>query len=120
MNNFVSYCFGLRSQIHLFHFQTTSFAEHKALEEFYTNLLELFDGLVETYQWAHGRVSIGEQHSPIHNYTTHDDVVSHIADFVSETKKLKDVISDDDADIQNIIDELMALGNKTLYLLTLK
>ena len=50
MNNYVSYCFGLRSQIHLFHLQTTSYAEHKALEEFYTQLLELFDTLVETYQ----------------------------------------------------------------------
>ena len=49
-NELLSYGLFVRSQIHTRHFQTHSFSEHKALDEFYTEFLDLFDGLVETYQ----------------------------------------------------------------------
>jgi|GEM_PF-4139812 len=54
------------------------------------------------------------------NYTDHTAVVAMVSEFVSQTKQMKATTPESDSDIQNIIDELMALGNQTLYLLSLK
>jgi len=45
--------FLLRDLAHLRHLQTTSYAEHIALEEFYTALLPLIDQLAEVMQQRH-------------------------------------------------------------------
>jgi len=120
MNQYALYCFGVRSQAHTFHFQTESYAEHKALEGFYTQLLELFDALVETYQGSHGRIKISGKHDKLENYKDNALVQKHIKEFVKTTKGMKETIAESDSDLQNILDEMIALGNKTLYLLTLK
>lgn len=121
MNQFVPYCFALRSQIHLFHFQTTSFAEHKALDGFYNDIVELIDSLVETYQGIYGRVKVDPKTTEnIENYKDNKQVVKTISAYVKECKKMKKSTKEDDSDLQNILDEMIALGNKTLYLLTLK
>lgn len=120
MNQYVVYCFGLRSQAHTFHFQTESYAEHKALEAFYTNLLELFDTLVETYQGSHGRIKITDKPDKLENYKNNAQVQKHIKEFVEKTQEMKETIPESDSDLQNILDELIALGNQTLYMLSLK
>jgi len=43
-----------RTQIHIYHLQTKSFAVHKALNDYYDGVVDLFDGLVESYQGKHG------------------------------------------------------------------
>ena len=43
-----------RNQIHVFHLQTESYAEHKALGDFYEGIGELIDGIVESHQGKHG------------------------------------------------------------------
>ena len=39
-----------QTQVHIFHLQTTSYAEHKALQGYYEGIDGLADGLVESYQ----------------------------------------------------------------------
>ena len=43
-----------RNQAHIYHLQTTSFAQHKALQEYYEGIIDLVDGLVESYQGQYG------------------------------------------------------------------
>ncbi len=43
-----------RTQIHIYHLQTKSFAVHKALNDYYDGVVGIFDGLVESYQGKHG------------------------------------------------------------------
>jgi len=43
-----------RNQAHVFHLQTQSFAEHKALNDYYDGVVALFDGIVESYQGKYG------------------------------------------------------------------
>jgi hypothetical protein len=59
--NFVSTLFASRTQAHIFHLQTTSFAKHKALNEYYDEIVGLTDGIIESYQ---GRYGIIEGYSP--------------------------------------------------------
>jgi hypothetical protein len=57
MESFATYIGTLmqsRSQAHIYHLQTTSFAQHKALQEYYEGIVGLIDGLVESYQGMHG------------------------------------------------------------------
>jgi hypothetical protein len=39
-----------RNQSHIFHLQTKSYSEHKALNDYYDNIVDLYDGLIESYQ----------------------------------------------------------------------
>jgi len=43
-----------RNQAHIYHLQTNSFAAHKALQEYYEEIVDLVDGLVESYQGKYG------------------------------------------------------------------
>jgi len=43
-----------RNQAHIYHLQTASYAQHKALQKYYENIIDLIDGLVESYQGMYG------------------------------------------------------------------
>ena len=42
--------FHARTQVHIFHLQTKSYAQHKALDDLYNELLEYADSLAEAFQ----------------------------------------------------------------------
>lgn len=110
--------FEARDQIHLIHLATTSYAEHKALDAFYTTWLGLADSFIETYQGKHGRIGgiLEISCNPgIHARTYLVDLMvwlnSDIAILVDPKV---------DSDLENIIADMKQLVNQTLYLLTLK
>ena len=115
----LSYGLYVRSQIHTWHFQTHSYAEHKALDWFYTDFLELFDTFVETYQGIFDRVRVSKEYH-IMDYVDIWHTKSFLAEYIWNLKALKTDIWDDYSDLQNIIDEMIWLWNQTLYLLSLK
>ena len=47
IGQFISTLFASRTQAHVFHLQTPSFAAHKALNEFYDEIVDITDGIVE-------------------------------------------------------------------------
>lgn len=48
--NVVSMFFNARTNAHIAHLQTTSFAQHKALNEFYDGILDIADSFAEASQ----------------------------------------------------------------------
>ena len=52
----VAKTFASRNAAHLQHWRTSSFSEHMALNEFYDEIIELVDNLVEAYQGAFGLI----------------------------------------------------------------
>lgn len=50
--------FQIRDQIHLCHLATKSYAQHMALGSFYDEILDLTDGIIESYQGKYGLVDI--------------------------------------------------------------
>jgi hypothetical protein len=106
--------FNSRDIIHLAHLQTTSYAEHQALGSYYDSLLGLVDGMIETYFGCIGkRLNIKIPSAEYINPET------HLKQFKEYVKKHRNVLGSDRTDVQNILDEIIALINKTLYLLTL-
>ena len=53
---FVSTLMSSRTQAHIFHLQTPSYSAHKALNEYYDEIIDLIDGFVESYQGKYGIV----------------------------------------------------------------
>ena len=108
--------------IKMMHWQTFGFAEHKATDELFLGMLPIIDELVESAAGKYGRPYLSNCSIPVCNYESSE----HLKQFVmgmqecysTECKSLFDPAKD--AEILNILDELISLIDKTMYLLTLK
>lgn len=107
---FIGTLFHSRDTMHIAHLQTTSFAEHKALGAYYDDILDLTDKFSEAYFGRFKRVEIVIPEAKI------SDSMSHL-------KELQSIVDTErnnyPSEIQNIMDEILSLIDKTLYLLTL-
>ena len=114
---FVSRGLLARDLAHLAHWKTKSYAEHKALNEFYDSLLELIDGFVEQYQGYYAkRMEITREKD------TPDTEIAKVLDAHVEwiERNRYEVCDKSETPLQNTIDEVVRLYQTTLYLLTLK
>ena len=107
---FIGTLFQSRDMMHIAHLQTTGFAEHKALNGYYDGILELTDTFSEVYFGRNKRVEIVIPESK------NMDAVSHLKEMQSIVDSERSNYS---SELQNIMDEMLSLINKTLYLLTL-
>lgn len=108
--------FEARDITHLLHLHTKCYAEHKALNDFYDEWLELADSFVEKYQ---GRFNVrieGKINITADTTLVSDVYIRSLYDFLSQVEAK--VIGN--PDLLNIIADLKGLINETLYLLTLK
>ena len=107
---FIGTLFQSRDAMHIAHLQTTSFAEHKALNAYYDGILDLTDKFTEAY---FGRFKRCEIVIP----------ESKVLDAPSHLKELRSIIDTErtnyPSELQNIMDEMLSLTDKILYLLTL-
>tara|TARA_R110000868_G_scaffold63178_6_gene190427 strand:- start:6784 stop:7164 length:381 start_codon:yes stop_codon:yes gene_type:complete len=107
--DFFGKLFQIRDQIHLSHLATKSFAQHVALGEFYSNILELTDSLIESYQGKYGIINITIQSS------TKVDPIVALKELAKLTDGGKAYIEFKETWIQNQLDEISALTYQTLY-----
>jgi len=99
----------------LCHLNTKSYAEHMALGGYYDKLNDLTDDLIETYQGSlpnSGRVNIVVPSSEYCNFQMH---LTSLRQYISSHRYT--VFKE--SHLQNIVDEIVALIDKTNYLLTL-
>lgn len=111
----------LQNQFRILHWQTKSFAQHKALGNAYDDLDGSIDKLVETHQGKYGRIVFSEPFSIELSNFDDIDIVS-VLDEVTEyltTSFNEEVDSVTDSDCLNIRDEILGDLNKLKYLLTL-
>jgi DNA-binding ferritin-like protein len=110
--------FHARQQAHFWHLDTKSFSEHKALQEFYEQILDLTDSLLEVYMGKGKKVDFGGVRMSFHAYNKQKmiEYFKKLARYINRRKK---GLGPSDGDLSNIFDEILALTNKTLYLLTL-
>jgi hypothetical protein len=108
----VSLLFHSRTQAHTLHLQTKSFAEHSALGGYYDEIVDIVDGLIESYQ---GKYSIikGYKKYDIEDYKDTTTTVNYFKDLYSKVEDLRDCCKD--SYIQNEIDNVCKLINSTLY-----
>lgn len=115
MNKFISTLFASRTQTHIFHLQTKSYARHMALGEYYDGIVDLVDNLAEAYQGKYGIIS---GYTPAEQFADYNDlqVVNYfkaLGAYVEKTRTNPEFPQD--AYLQNIVDEMHVLIYSTLY-----
>lgn len=114
---FISRLHDSKQQSIVWHHQTTSYSEHKALNNYYDEILELIDDLVESVSGIYGRPT-GYSVATLQNYTGHEQLVKYFKALYEFVQKERKTIYQDSW-IQNQVDEVAQLIAKTNYLLTL-
>jgi hypothetical protein len=115
MENFsklVSYLFHSRTQAHVYHLQTPSFAAHKALNDYYDEIIELTDGLIETYQGKYG-IIMDYTNFALMQYQSCEAIQEYFRALNTTVEVLRQDIPD--SYLQNQIDGVVELIQSTLY-----
>lgn len=100
---------------HLWHLQTSSYAEHKALNAYYDGLLDLTDELIECWQGKNKTKIQGPSSISMIPYNQKNNHFEKLCDFIEEMIEK----SDDELDIQDHFLGIKNLINKTKYLFML-
>ena len=111
-----------QNQLKVFHWQTFSYSEHKALGKAYEILDELFDRFVETYYGKYGKTPIETNYNiVIESYGNERDVKKTISNQKRDLiGYIRSQLSETDMDLKNITDEIEGEINHLQYLLDLK
>ena len=100
-----------RNQAHIYHLQTKSFAEHKALQDYYEAIVDHIDSLVETYQGRYG-ILYGYQMGG----TIKEDggTIMYFQALCKFVEGIREAVPQDSY-LQNQVDEVVALIESTKY-----
>ena len=117
----VNFFFEMREQIKLYHWQTHSFAEHKATDDLLDSLDKVIDEYVEVYMGKYGRPKMVARNSTTHiKNMTKKNMIAFIKACISylEGPLIKHLKSSD-TDLINLRDEMLSDLHKVQYLFTL-
>jgi Family of unknown function (DUF5856) len=113
MGEFIATLFLARELAHRYHLSTKSYSEHKALQHFYEDIVDLTDDLAEVTQGRHGII---KDIPVLTEEKTYKEALYCIADKLAYVEKNRyKAYSKDDTPIQNKIDEIVELFLSTIY-----
>lgn len=107
------------NQFKIFHWQTKSFAQHKAFGEIYESLGENMDEFIESYMGKYQRIyaSKGRFLINLDNYS--GSYLAFVDAFINFLQnELPTCLGPEDTDLLNIRDEILGNVNQLKYLLT--
>lgn len=113
----------LQAQMRILHWQTTSYAEHKAFGKFYDATDDLIDKLVEVIQGKYGRIFLGGLDSiPVSDYSNLklNVFLMDMETFFTSEIFLCGLDKARDSEVDNILEEIREALSTLKYLLTLK
>jgi hypothetical protein len=113
IEKFISTLFASRSQAHIYHLQTTSYAEHVALQDYYEGIIDMIDSIVEAYQGKHGIIKNYTAPGKFENYGD-KNVVNYFKGLAIFCEKAYDKLPSDSF-LQNLYDGVIELIYSTVY-----
>lgn len=114
MKKFMSCLMQAQITLRLIHWNTQSYAEHKAIGKLYGELADLQDTFAEAYMGVYGRFGdVPVSHSGLPG-------AAEYVNTLSEELMACRIELPNDSELQNLVDEVMAAVDATQYLLTLK
>lgn len=114
MEEIISILFHSRTQAHVFHLGTDSYAQHVALQKYYDGIVALADGLAEAWQGKYGKIQFKAVNG-IEQYNGLESVIAYFEKILKIIEEKRKGIKE--SYIQNLIDGLEELIYSTLYLL---
>lgn len=106
----ISRCFHCRTEAHIAHLQTKSFAAHKALNEFYDEIVPLTDTFAEAYQGRFGIITEYPDEYEVSNSPA--EMLHNLRDWIDEKRN---ECCQQLSELSNMIDEIVGLIDSTLY-----
>ena len=111
-NEFIGMLFLARDVTHSAHLNTRSYAKHKALGNFYDEIIGLADKFAEAYQGKYGLIGPISLMSAKKTNNVVDFLEGQMDDLTEMRYK---VVEKECTPLQNIIDEIFGLYYSTLY-----
>jgi len=109
VDRFVLVLMHSRTHAHMLHLMTKSFAEHKALQQYYEDIIPLIDSYAETYMGQNKKlkyVDVSDKHPK--------NALGYFSDLDKEIRSLD---LPQESPLRNIQDEIMGVVLSTLYML---
>jgi hypothetical protein len=109
IQDFVMTMLHSQTNAHILHLQSRSYSEHKALQGYYEGIDGILDDYVEAYQGVYGIVD----NYPI-TYTAPSKPLEYmigLSDYLTQARPSLPK----DSELMNILDEMAALIDKTIY-----
>jgi hypothetical protein len=97
---------------HIMHWQTTSYAAHVALGEFYQAIPDFVDAVVEAYQ---GKNNVILMKFPIEMESYEDMTPLNYLEYLNQELMEGRGMFGDDSEIQNLVDSIAELIDSTIY-----
>jgi hypothetical protein len=114
-SKFVGMLMNSRSQAHSFHLTTQSYAQHKALQNYYEGIVPLLDEWAEAYMGRYGRL----RRITMNRRFLSDPKKAKVY-FRGLLTRIRALRLPRDSYLRSIQDEITVLIRSTLYMLTLK
>lgn len=104
----------LQSEIvtHIMHWQTESFSQHEALGTYYTEIAELIDQVIETYQGKTGIILVG---FPIEMESFEQMTPLAYMEYLNVKLQTNRALFGDISEVQNLVDAIADLIDSTMY-----
>ena len=104
--------FEARDFTHFVHLEAAkrSYAEHKALGDFYDEILDLTDELYETYAGQYGVLTLERKFN-----LPSSDAIEYLQVLAKNLVESHSVFGEKDTHLHNILDEIVALVYHTIY-----
>jgi hypothetical protein len=111
LGKFLGTLMSSRNQAHIFHLQTPSFAAHKALNEYYDEIVDLLDTYAEL---AQGRYGIIRGYVMPGQMFEDDSVVKYFMGLQKFVDGIRGQLPQD-GELNNTVDEISGLISSTIY-----
>jgi DNA-binding ferritin-like protein len=118
VGKFIGLLLSSREQAHVFHLTTSSYATHKAMQNYYEHIVDLIDTYAETFMGKSKKKLSGL--APYINRSITTDPRLTRTYFMRLIKNIRSIKLPRDPALENIRQEIEALLIQTLYQLTLK
>lgn len=109
--SFLSTLMASRNQAHIFHLQTPSYAAHKALNEYYDEIVDLLDTYAEEYQ---GQFGIIKGYNLPESIFEDDSTIKYFTGLLTYVNSVREQLPQDSS-LNNVVDEIVGLITSTIY-----
>ena len=112
--NFFSTLFASRTQAHIYHLQTPSYAAHIALQGYYEGIIPILDPLIESIQGKNGIITGYSAPGQVREYISCEEIIAYFVALGMYVEQNRNKLPQDSY-VQNQVDMISELINSTIY-----